>query len=115
MQFMLAMIGDEAVWQDMAPEEMQAFAEDVDAFNTKIQEAGQLVSAAGLDARTTARTLRFSGSSQPLVTDGLFSDAREQLGGWWVVECDSIDEAVKVAENIPLSSGAVEVRPLVAE
>jgi hypothetical protein len=115
MQFMLAMIGDEKEFENLSPEELQAFVEDIDAFNTKLTEAGALVSGVGLQDRTTAKTVRFSGSSQPAVTDGPFYDAREQLGGFWIVECASIDEAAGLAESLPLHSGAVEIRPVVPE
>jgi hypothetical protein len=115
MQFMLAMIGDEARWEQMSPEEMQAFGEGIDAYNDELRKAGAWVTGAGLQGKDTAKTVRFGADGEPTVTDAPFSDAREQLGGWWIVECDSVDEAVEWAKKAPMGDGALEVRPLVSE
>jgi hypothetical protein len=113
MQFMLGMMGDEARWEQMSPEEMEAFDKRITSYNDELRAAGAWVTGAGLQGKDTAKTVRFADSGEPTVADGPFSDAREQLGGWWIIECDSIDEAVEWAKKAPMSDGALEVRPLV--
>jgi hypothetical protein len=62
----------------------------------------------------TATTVRVQGG-QTLLTDGPFVDAKEHLGGYYVVEADELDAALEIAARIPVArmGGAVEVRPLV--
>ena len=65
-----------------------------------------------LELPSTAKTLRFEeGGSHP-VTDGPFAETKEQLGGFCLIDCASLDEALEWARKIPLSSGAIEVRPV---
>jgi hypothetical protein len=113
MKFILAMYVDEAIWEKMSPEQMSAFGERIDAFNQALRDNGAWISAEGLDGRHTAKTLRFEAAGTPVTTDGPFSDAREQLGGFWVIDCADADEAVRWAAKAPMETGAIEVRPLV--
>jgi hypothetical protein len=115
MQFMLGMVGDEARWEQMSPEEMEAFDKRITSYNDELRAAGAWVTGAGLQGKDTAKTVRFGDSGEPTVADGPFSNAREQLGGWWIIECDSVDEAVEWAKRAPFDDGALEVRPLVSE
>jgi hypothetical protein len=114
MRYVLSMIGDESAWLNQTPEEMQATIERVEAFNAELTEAGAMVSGEGFDELAKAKTVRFKGGS-PVVSDGPFSDAQEQVGGFWIIECAGIDEAVEWAKKAPMDDGAVEVRPLVSE
>lgn len=113
MKFILSMYVDETVWEKMSPEQMAAFGERIDAFNQALRDNGAWITAEGLDGRHTAKTLRFDGAGAPVTTDGPVSDAREQLGGFWVIDCADADEAVRWAGKAPMDSGAIEVRPLV--
>lgn len=71
--------------------------------------------AAGLEGHKTATTLRRAGDDY-VVSDGPFAETREILGGFYIVECDDLDEAMKIARDIPLEDDeAVEVRPVMAE
>ena len=65
-----------------------------------------------LDATSTATTVRVR-NDETVVTDGPFTELKEALGGYYVLECDSIDEACTWAAKIPAASyGAIEVRPI---
>jgi hypothetical protein len=80
------------------------------------QEAGQrgaLVDGFELEPASTATTLR-SGDNGPIVTDGPFAETKEQLGGYFLLECGSLDDAIELASKIPAAQhgGAVEVRPV---
>jgi hypothetical protein len=61
----------------------------------------------------TATTIRVR-DGETLTTDGPFAETKEQLGGYYVIDCGSLDEAIEFAARIPAAErGAVEVRPLV--
>ena len=77
-----------------------------------MSDAGVVVSTGPLDPPETARTLRLRGG-QPTVTDGPFAEIKEIIGGYYVLECADMDEALRWAATIPSARyGAIEVRPL---
>ena len=61
----------------------------------------------------TARTVRFQDGAPTLVTDGPFAETKEQLGGFYILDCASLDEALDMARKLPLRDGSVEVRPTI--
>ena len=65
-----------------------------------------------LQASETATTIRSDGSGGFTITDGVFAETKEALGGYYVVEAADLDEAIAVAKGIPMPSGGVEVRPI---
>jgi hypothetical protein len=115
MQFMFSLISEERAWEDVTPEEVERNLAEMGRFNEELAEAGAMVTGAGLQERATGTTVHYGGESEPLVTDGPFAETKEQLVGFWVIECDSIDEALAWAKKIPLQDGHVEIRPLVAD
>lgn len=97
------------------PEVMQAMFQAVDAFNAELQESGHWVFAGGLHPKDTATTIRYKDGST-LVTDGPWSETKEQLGGFWVVQCEDLDAALELAERGAVAcQGDVEVRPFQGE
>lgn len=109
-QYMLSVIGsaDDEVPTDEAMQEMFA---TVGRFNDKMQAAGKWVFAGGLEPITTATTVDATGD-KPTVTDGPYSEAKEFLGGFWIIEADDLDEALQWAkEGSAACGGPVEVRP----
>jgi hypothetical protein len=83
------------------------------AFAQAIGSRGKLVDGAQLDGVATATTLR-RGSSETIVTDGPHIETKEYLGGYYVIECADLDEAIDIARGVPLSDGgSLEIRPLV--
>jgi hypothetical protein len=83
------------------------------AYNQAAEKAGVLVGGDALDSPTTATTVRLRGGER-LLTDGPFAETKEQLGGYYILDCKDLDEAISWAERIPSLPhfGAVEVRPL---
>ena len=76
--------------------------------------SGESVTVGGneLDGIATATTVRVR-NDETLVTDGPFAELKEALGGYYVFECDSIDEACRWAAKVPATRhGAIEVRPI---
>jgi hypothetical protein len=110
MRFLAAIYGDESRWNSVAPEEYQEVLQAYGAFG---EEAGdRVVAGEGLKPTATAKTIRVQ-DGERLVTDGPFAETKEQLGGFYLLECGGLDEAVDLAAKIPgAATGCVEVRPV---
>jgi hypothetical protein len=94
-----------------APEVMQKAYDDVDKFNQKLQDQGAWVFGGGLHPPDTATVVRAEGG-EVLTTDGPFAEAKEQLGGFWVINAADLDAALKWAGEASAACAApVEVRP----
>jgi hypothetical protein len=79
----------------------------------RLHAAGQYVGASPLQPTSTATSVRMR-SGKRLVTDGPFAETREQLGGFFLIEASDLDEALAIAERVPMARhGTVEVRPVV--
>jgi hypothetical protein len=88
--------------------------DDYQSATTAMSDAGVLLDSAPLGQPTTARTLRLR-NGEPMVTDGPFMEIKEVIGGYYVLACADIDEALRWVATIPAARyGAVEVRPVMA-
>lgn len=84
---------------------------DTDALNQKMQDAGVWVFAGGLHTPDTA-TVVDGASGELITTDGPFAEAKEQIGGFWIIEAKDLDEALDWAGQATIAcQGPVEVRP----
>ncbi len=110
MQYALLIYGDESAWADATPEDS---AQVMAAYNRFGEEAGDRIAAGeGLQGTATATTVRVR-DGERLLTDGPFAETREQLGGFYVIEAGSLDEAIEWAAKVPGAlNGSVEVRPV---
>ena len=79
-------------------------------YNEELAKAGALLALDGLHPPSAATRLTFSGGSGPTVTDGPFTEAKEFVGGYWVIQARSQEEAVEWASRAPLEHGTIEVR-----
>lgn len=94
-----------------SPEVMEQMYADVDVINKKIQDAGAWVFAGGLHTPDTA-TVVSAETGEVITTDGPFAEAKEQIGGFWVIEASDLDEALDWAAQATVACrGPVEVRP----
>ena len=110
-QYLLAVHSTEGQDNYPSDEEMQQAFAAVETFNAKAMEAGVWVFAGGLQPADTA-TVVDARSGEVLITDGPFAEAKEQLGGYYVVDVPDLDKALEWAGRCPAaSSGGVEVRP----
>jgi hypothetical protein len=84
------------------------------AFNEAAEKAGVFVGGDALEAPSTATTVRLR-SGERMLTDGPFAETKEQLGGFYILNCKDLDEALSWAERVPSLKhhGAIEVRPIV--
>ena len=113
MRYMLTLIGEENDWQDSSPEEMEAMMSAWSAFDSELTQAGALVAGEALQQSATATTIRIGDDGDRTVTDGPFAETKEQVGGFYLLECADLDEALAWARKVPLADGAVEVRAVV--
>jgi hypothetical protein len=112
MRYLLLLYGDEAQWADASPEDIQRDMDAYAAFGEEVTKSGAFVAGEGLEATNAATTLRIRDGETSL-TDGPFAETREQLGGFYLLECSDLDEAVKWASKIPaVFSGSIEIRPV---
>jgi hypothetical protein len=96
----------------LQPDERAEVLERYTAFAREAREAGVLVAGDEMAPTADATTGRVR-EARVLVTDGPYAEAKEALGGYFLLECDSLHEAVEWAARIPAAShGAVEVRPV---
>ena len=112
MRYLLTIYGDESGWNDVTPEQSQQIMAAYGAFGQEAQAAGVLLGGEGLQPTSTATTVRVRGG-ETLTTDGPFAETREQLGGYYLLDCKDLDEAIGWAAKIPgAQDGSVEVRPV---
>ncbi|TMK62819.1 MAG: YciI family protein [Actinobacteria bacterium] len=112
MKYLLALIGDESRYADRTPEQMREGMKEWDAFTRATTDGGAFVAGEGLQPSATATTVKIQEAGEPIVTDGPFAETKEQLGGFYLLECEDLDEALTWAKRIPMPGGAVEVRPV---
>ena len=112
MRYLLTIYGDESGWNDVTPEQSAQIMAAYGAFGEEAQKAGVLLGGEGLQPTSTATTVRVR-DGESLTTDGPFAETREQLGGYYLLECSDLDEAISWAAKIPgAQNGSVEVRPV---
>ena len=110
MKYMLLMYANESQ-APKTPEEYQAAAQAWAALGQELSAAGVVMSNTGLSPIADATTVRVR-DGQTLTSDGPFAETREQLGGYYLLECQDLDEAIRWAEKIPTAKyGSIEVRP----
>ena len=112
MKYALLLYADEGAWDGLGPEAQGAAMAEYDAVTEDMKRAGAYIGGEALSATATATTLR-QRDGKPVVTDGPFVESKEVLGGFYLLECASLDEALEWAARIPDARlGGVEVRPL---
>jgi hypothetical protein len=108
MEFIALIHPDESDWEAMSDDEQQAVYKRYMDFS----ERNEVVGGAELQPTDAATTVRVRDGDR-LVTDGPYAEVKEALGGFFLLECDSIDDACRLAAEIPAAErGAVEVRPV---
>ncbi len=111
MRYLLAFVRDEDRMYEGSDEEMRAGMEAWNAFNREAHEAGVLLANEALELPNTAKTVRIRESGRPAVTDGPFAETKEQLGGFCLIDCAGLEEAISWAKKVPLPPDSkVEVR-----
>jgi hypothetical protein len=109
MKYMLLIYGAESCWTE---DERKACMIESMGICEELSEEGKYIASAPLHSVTTATCVRIrEGKHQ--VTDGPFAETTEQLGGYYIIDVDNLDEAIKIAGRLPpTKKGTVEIRPL---
>ena len=112
MQVMALIYGDASRWEAFSDDEREAVYAKYRAFSDEAGKAGIVLGGAELSSTRDATTVRVR-DGETLVTDGPYAEVKEALGGYFLFECESMDDAVEYAAKIPgAEHGAVEVRPV---
>jgi hypothetical protein len=114
-KYLALIYGDATRWETFSAEERTAVYALYTAFAGEAQEAGVLLGGAELAPTRDATTVRVR-DAETLVTDGPYAEIKEALGGYFLLECPSMDDALDWAARIPgAEHGAIEVRPVYVE
>jgi hypothetical protein len=115
MRYMLLIYSNERSSEAASPEEQERIAAGHGAVMAATSQRGILKGAEPLEPTSTATTVRVQ-DGKVLITDGPFAETKEQLAGYYILECKDLDEALEWAAKIPTAcaggSGCVEVRPI---
>ena len=113
MQYLLMCCIDEKQWNAIPQAERDGIMQDYGQWVHVTSESGHYRGGAKLRGTASATTLREK-NGKPVITDGPFAETKEQLGGYHVLECKDLDEALAIARRIPTLKvgGAIEVRPI---
>lgn len=112
MRYLLLIYSDEAVYEQQSPEDQAREYQEYNAFGQEAQERGFAPEGEALQPVTTATTVRVR-DGKILTTDGPFAETKEQLGGYYMLKCKDLDEAIEMAAKIPaVRHGSIEIRPI---
>jgi hypothetical protein len=112
MKYMLLIYANHLEAPQYTPEQQQGAMKAWNTFGQEAQAAGVLLHSEGLMPVTSARTVRVR-SGKMMATEGPFAETHEQLGGYYMLDCKDIDEAIEWAAKLPGAwFGSVEVRPV---
>lgn len=113
MRYMLLIYGDQAARATMTEADFGAELQAYNAFGAEARQRNLLLAGEALHPVTAATTVRVR-DSKTLTTDGPFAETKEQLGGFYILNCKDLDEAIEMAAKIPgAKDGCVEIRPVV--
>jgi hypothetical protein len=112
MRYLMLLLDDESRVDSMSGAERRAIVDEHIAFSRRLREEGAYLGGEAL-ASSSATKVLLRDAGKRVVTDGPFVETKEQLGGFYLIECGGMDEALKWAEQVPKSPGlVVEIRPI---
>jgi hypothetical protein len=112
MKYLLLCYDDEQAWEKAGDAALKAAMAEAVQLTHEINAKGQYMDAAPLHPASAATSVRVRGGKR-LVTDGPFAETREVLGGFYLIDVENLDEAIRIAERHPGARvGTVEVRPV---
>jgi hypothetical protein len=113
MQYLLLIYSDENAAANMSKPEMDAWMGEYVAYTEALQKAGVMAAGDALHPTSAATTVRVQNGKQ-VTTHGPFAETKEQLGGYYALNCKNLDEAIEWAARCPGARvGSIEVRPVV--
>ncbi len=114
MEYLILIYADESRYETMPEGQMASLMADFASYTQALEAAGVLRGGAELAPVASATSVRVR-NGKPVVTDGPFAETKEQLGGYYLLDCANLDEALAWAGRCPAASlGTIEVRPVTA-
>ena len=112
MKYLLLIYENEGNWAGLSEAEQGQIFQEYMTYTGDIHKSGNYLGGEALQPIATATSVRVR-DDKTLSTDGPFAETREQLGGYYLVEAQDLDEAIALAARIPAArTGTVEVRPI---
>ena len=112
MRYLLMICTEESADEASSPEEQAATLAEYGAFGEEMGARGVLRGGERLRPTTDATTVRVR-DGETVTSDGPFAETKEQMGGFFIVDCKDLDEAIEIAAKIPGARfGSIEVRPI---
>jgi hypothetical protein len=112
MRYLLLIYQDEVAHSQWSQEQLAAEYQAYNVFTELISKSGALQSGEALMPTNTATTVRVR-NGKTMTTDGPFAETKEQLGGYYLLNCKDLDEAIVLAARIPAATdGSIEIRPV---
>jgi hypothetical protein len=111
-KYAILIYGDETAGADLPPEQLQQILDAWWGYEGELQkQPGLRLAGEALQPTATATSIRLQGGKET-VTDGPFAETKEQLGGFYLLDCKDLDEAMAWARKIPQQDGTLEIRPV---
>jgi hypothetical protein len=115
MQYMLLIYGAGDSWETLSAEQQQQIGAEYFTFTEELRASGKMVAGDALQPTATATSVRVR-DGETLTTDGPFAETKEVLGGYYLIDVDSLDEALEWGAKVPGAKyGTIEVRPVVTD
>jgi len=115
MQYMLLIYNDPHGWESMSEADRGEIYNAYGTFTAELQASGKMVAGDALQATDTATSVRVR-DGETLTTDGPFAETKEVLGGYYLIDVQTIDEALEWGAKVPGAQyGTIEVRPVVTD
>jgi hypothetical protein len=112
MRYLLLIYQDEVAHSRWSEAQLAEEYAEYDNFGTELERRGFTAQGEALMPTNSATTVRVRGG-KTLTTDGPFAETKEQLGGYYLLNCKDLDEAIEVAARIPAArDGSIEIRPI---
>jgi len=112
MRYLLLIYTNESADQSATPAQQAAVMEAYNTFTREVHASGAFLAGEALQPTSTATTVKIR-NGKVTTTDGPFAETKEQLGGYYLVNCKDLDEAIRWAGKIPGAAfGSIEVRPI---
>lgn len=112
MRYLLMIYSSEEEDAAMTAAEREADMAAYYAYTSEVQEKGLMLGGEALHPTNTATTVRVR-EGKTMTTDGPFAETKEQLGGYYILECENLDQAIEYAAKIPAAvHGSIEIRPI---
>ncbi len=112
MKYMILIYTDEKADAGATPQDLERMMNNYNAYTEAMQKSGVLLAGEALHPTSAATTVRMQ-NGMKVTTHGPFAETKEQLGGFYMIECDNLDGAIDWAARCPgAQTGSIEVRPV---